>query len=243
MPMHKLIAIVLVAVPAAAHAQNPFSSRGFGQQVESVEPSTEAAPAARDWQWEPNRPELRIELGSRAVLTDEIALDRLTGEKTLNFFDLAVSARVVEGLSLGLRYVGADAEGSIGPIDDAEFAFDGADLLVRYTLDLIPWVAPYAEVSGGVMIADFDASAASGTLADTDAAPSFGGALGVQATYVMEHVSIGLFTDHGYHHTGALEFDEVELRTEQTQAPAVDIGSLEIDGYRWRLGVLIALRF
>jgi hypothetical protein len=239
MRIQTLVLFSVVSLPALASAE--LVTLDTTATAEPVASPFGARPERQPW--EANQPEVRVELGSRTVVTDEVGFDLLGDDRDVSMVDLALSGRVFEGLSVGARYVGTERTGDAAALYDISVKLDGADLFARYTLDIIPWVAPYAELGLGLRVGDLDASSTSGSLADTAMAPAFDGALGVQVAYPIHRVSIGLFTDHGYQYTGELKFDEVELRADNSDAAPIDLGGLEVSGYRWRVGALLAVRF
>lgn len=181
--------------------------------------------------------EVRVHIGGGTISADDSGLRQVGLEdEMVGVFNVGASYRDPTGWLLGLQSFSSDASATSSGVD-ATLQLRGADLLFRYDYELFGRLRPYARVAGGARHGRVELDTAGFTLEDTAWAASVEGAAGLEVSLPLNRVRLAVYNDYGYAWWSSMSFDEASSGS----ARPVDLGSLDVRGFAWRLGVSFAV--
>lgn len=177
--------------------------------------------------------------------------------------NLAIGYEVIPNLRVALEYETSEEVDQLFDVWDMSFTQHAMLASVEYAYPLLKWLRPHVRVGAGVFWGDIDLDIDGVTYDDTDMGFQFyavggydliwyfGDPDGLKANF-FDHLGLGVTNDYGWVQRTALTFDEIlpveeEASTDDepvAQAgPAQNMGSVDLYGWTWRLGLTIRYRF
>lgn len=188
-------------------------------------------------------PEFRLTAAGAAQQATDDSVDWISDSRTLGRVEVGAGVLVAPGLSLYAEFSNRHSETWI--LDDYEndVLMRTIGARVRYAFDLpFPILRPYLSGGAGVMLAKNRLYAPNATLEDAATAFAFDVAAGLEAQ-TPGRFSVGLYNDYGYAWRGDLDFSDATPRADDGPSSSVDLGSVRMRGFQWRLGLFLAARF
>lgn len=190
---------------------------------------------------------LRFGFAGAAVRPQDNSYQRLDDDVAARG-EFTAGATIARGLTLQLEYsLGTSYAYTTAGV---EADFHGAGIRARYALECGSFIAPYATLGLGASVAklQMETSSASNTYFShsgpvtlNDTATAFHGdvAIGVQFK-TRGRIGFGVYQDFGYAFRTPYDFDAA---TRASGSGSVDLGSVQLHGFQFRMGVFVDVPF
>lgn len=235
----RITTIIIALVASAAVAAPAFAAEPSVSADATAQPSPER-PDETDTGF---APELRLLVAGSSFRARDASVDWISESRNMERVEAGIGALVAPGLSVFAEFSHRNTENWILGSFENDFQIRTIGARLRYAFELpIPIVRPYVSAGAGVVLARNDFYGPSETLEST--AIGWGGdvAAGIEAQ-TRGRFSVGAYNDYGYAYRSDLTFDDAAPATDDGPNGEVDLGTVSLHGFQWRLGVFLSARF
>ena len=201
-------------------------------------------------------------LNGAAQFNTNDSFDIMSSDDQTTAANVALGYEIYPNLRLGLEYEASAEVDQLFSAWDMNFAQKAVLASIEYSYPLLKWFRPHVRIGAGAFWGDLDLEIDGVTYDDTDMGFQFYAVAGYDLIWYLgdpdgpkanffDHLGLGITNDYGWVQRTALTFDEIvpvegESSDDEPVAqngPPQDMGSVDLYGWTWRLGVSIRYRF